>query len=277
MLDDYEAFEMLESDFYDDFNNIKNILIEKFNLLKSKNTEVQNAELTFEDCFNDTNEEGMIYARCVDLNKQIIDINCYPIAMMLNDGLSVEDIINVYDENNVLKHELAHLIDYLKTGEKELNKQHDSAFYDSFNTVKENIQMKKDKFNLLFEDLMETLKSAEVDYTIFDSYAYDIVKKILMNTLAITEEEFTTYGDILVGVADESEIVDAISGGLHTPENDAEAEALYGKVILLNLETFHIDEDDFLALQDSAEFEEAVLTELNKYNDNQFERLIIVG
>jgi hypothetical protein len=45
--------------------------------------DVSNITLSFEDCFINENNEGMVYARCHDLKKQIIEINCYPIANML--------------------------------------------------------------------------------------------------------------------------------------------------------------------------------------------------
>ena len=278
MIDEFEAFELLNSDFYPEFLQIKETLIDIFNNIKSKNPELKNAKITFEDCFNETNEDGMIYARCHDLKNQIIDINLYPIAMMLDENNSVNDIINVYIDNEIIKHECAHLIDYQINGDKDLINQHDSKFNECLNMIKENNmknkKMKKDKFTLLFEDIMDALHDAEVDYTIFNDYAYDIVKNEILKTLNITEEEFQSYGDFSVEVADESDIIDHYSAGLHTPENDEEAEQLKDKVILINFESFAVDDDKLNLLVDNMDFIGNILVELNKYNNNQFEDII---
>jgi hypothetical protein len=274
MIDEFEAFELLNSDFYPEFLQIKETLIDIFNNIKSKNPELNNAKITFEDCFNETNEDGMIYARCHDLKNQIIDINLYPIAMMLDENNSVNDIINFYIDNEIIKHECAHLIDYQINGDKDLINQHDSKFTECLNTIKENKKMKKDKFTLLFEDIMDALHEAEVDYTIFNDYAYDIVKNEILKTLNITEEEFQSYGDFIVEVADESDIIDHYSAGLHTPENDEEAERLKDKVILINFESFAVDDDQLNLLVDNMDFIGNILVELNKYNNNQFEDII---
>jgi hypothetical protein len=55
----------------------------------------------------------MIYARCHDLNNQIIEINCYPIADMLVKEFSVSEILHFYSLHKVLIHEVAHIIDYI--------------------------------------------------------------------------------------------------------------------------------------------------------------------
>lgn len=118
-LDEFEAFELLETKFAKQFQLIKNNLNKRLTQIKTKlnnifpDLDLSNIILSFEDCFINENQQGMIYARCHDLNNQIIEINCYPIADMLVKEFSVSDILHFYSLHNVLIHEVAHIIDYM--------------------------------------------------------------------------------------------------------------------------------------------------------------------
>ena len=74
---------------------------------------MSNIILSFEDCFINENEEGLVYARCANLENKIIEINCYPIANMLFKEFSISEVLNFYRMHKVLIHEVAHIIDYM--------------------------------------------------------------------------------------------------------------------------------------------------------------------
>ena len=88
-IDEFEAWELLETQFAKEFQIIKIRLNRRLTQIKIKlariypQLDVSNITLSFEDCFINENNEGMVYARCHDLENQIIEINCYPIANML--------------------------------------------------------------------------------------------------------------------------------------------------------------------------------------------------
>ena len=88
-IDEFEAWELLETQFAKEFQIIKIRLNRRLTQIKIKlariypKLDVSNITLSFEDCFINENNEGMVYARCHDLKNQIIEINCYPIANML--------------------------------------------------------------------------------------------------------------------------------------------------------------------------------------------------
>lgn len=94
-LDEFEAYELLETAYAKEFQLIKIRLNKRLTQIKIKlakiypNLDVSNITLSFEDCFIDENQQGMIYARCHDLDNYIIEINCYPIANMLNKEFSI--------------------------------------------------------------------------------------------------------------------------------------------------------------------------------------------
>lgn len=73
-------------------------------MLKYPELDLSNMILSFEDCFIDENEDGMIFARCSDLDNQIIEFNCYPIAKMLYQEFSVNNILTFYKSHKVLIH-----------------------------------------------------------------------------------------------------------------------------------------------------------------------------
>lgn len=118
-LDEFEAFELLETKFAKQFQLIKTHLNKCLTQIKTKlnnifsDLDLSNIILSFEDCFIDENQQGMIYARCANLDNQIIEINCYPIADMLIKKFSVFEILHFYSLHKVLIHEVAHIIDYI--------------------------------------------------------------------------------------------------------------------------------------------------------------------
>ena len=118
-LDEFEAFELLETTYIKQFQRIKQRLTSRLQSIKSKlmlkypELDLSNIILSFEDCFIDENEDGMIFARCGDLDNQIIEFNCYPIAKMLYQGFSVNNILIFYKSHKVLIHQVAHIVDYM--------------------------------------------------------------------------------------------------------------------------------------------------------------------
>ena len=128
-------------------------------MLKYPELDLSKMILSFEDCFIDENEYGMIFARCSDLDNQIIEFNCYPIAKMLNQDFSVNNILTFYKSHKVLIHQVAHIVDYMLNGDKPLQNQHDNEFKKIFTSInqfmlKENKQMKFNKFKYLIDDLI---------------------------------------------------------------------------------------------------------------------------
>ena len=78
-LDEFEAFALLETKFVKQFQLIKTHLNKRLTQIKTKSNNIfpdldlSNIILSFEDCFINENQQGMIYARCHDLNNQIIE------------------------------------------------------------------------------------------------------------------------------------------------------------------------------------------------------------
>lgn len=118
-LDQFEAFELLQTTFAKQFEIIKLRLNRRLTEIKIKskrifpNLDLSNIILSFEDCFINENEEGLVYARCANLENKIIEINCYPIANMLFKQFSISEVLNFYRMHKVLIHEVAHIIDYM--------------------------------------------------------------------------------------------------------------------------------------------------------------------
>ena len=178
-------FERLKTRFEIRLNKIKEQALTLFPTI-----DLSNLHLTFEDCFNDTNEEGSIYARCSNLATQEIDINIYHIANFYFKEYSNLEILQFYKSHRVLVHEVAHIIDYQLNGDKDLSKQHDETFMSIFKTLNrtnfyEEI-MQLTQFNLLCESIEDELKTATVDYMPLTA----IVHKTIAEYLNLPYNEF---------------------------------------------------------------------------------------
>lgn len=152
----------LEETYQKEFTQIKNgldkILSETISYISEtfQNCNLSNVTLTFEDCFDDIDENGdLIYARCSDLNNSIIDINVYPIWQFLEEEkATVQDILLFYNVEHILEHELAHIIDYQINGDKSVAEHHDEEFNNIFlkilQTVKQHVIRKSKKLMQTF-------------------------------------------------------------------------------------------------------------------------------
>lgn len=137
-----------------------------------------------------------------------------------------------------------------------------------------------DKINEVYQELLnDELKEAEVKYTLFADQAAELVKTEIKDFLNLTDEEFDKLGDITVEVADTpGKIISTVFHGFHTPENEAEATELINSVILINLETFYIDEDEFFKVTEDEELHERLLKKLNELaNTKDFKQIIFIG
>lgn len=106
----------------------------------------------------------------------------------------------------------------------------------------------KSKFNLLFESIIDTLKEAEVTYTL----PKDIVLKRIADFIGLTVEELTNeFGDIEVKVADKDDIISFVNDGFVNDVTKAEAEKEAGHMLIVDLEGLTLDEDTYYQLIDS--------------------------
>lgn len=152
----------LEENYQKEFEQIKNglnkILSDIISYISEnfQSCNLSNVKLTFEDCFDDLDENGdLIYARCSDLNNSIIDINVYPIWQFLEkEKATVQDILLWYNTEHILEHELAHIIDYQINGDKHVSEHHDEEFNNIFlkilQTVKQHVIRKSKKLMQTF-------------------------------------------------------------------------------------------------------------------------------
>ena len=140
--------------------------------------------------------------------------------------------------------------------------------------LKENKQMKFNKFKLVFEDLMSNvnniMQDSMVTYELFDN----IINKNIAEALNLSEEELTQeYGKFTAQIADKDLILSTIYHGFHTPENEKEAEELANKIVVLNLAETNLPDEDYLFLQHESDLAENILKELQ---DNGYNELIEV-
>lgn len=221
--------------------------------------------LTFDDFFDDKDENGQIFARCEDLENGIITVNSFPIAQFFfEEGMSSDDILLFFMKNNIFEHEIAHIIDYMINGEKEKSKYHDEEFKEILNKIiEEQIQM-KNKFDLLFEAVMADLETAKVDYI----PAKNIVKKCLIDFLTIPEDVFNTLGDFNIYVAEPEELPEYFDQEVIT-----DIEKAKGEVLIIDLEDLSIDENQYIDITENQDFENCII---EKLHDNGLYNIIKV-
>ncbi len=132
--------------------------------------------------------------------------------------------------------------------------------------------MKKSKFDLLFENIMETLSDAEVSYTPINQLVLSIIaKKIEMPVEEIIENEWSieTY------VADESDIISFVNDGFNNDVTRKEAAELAGKLLIIDLEGLPLDADTYNELIEDKELYEEILNAVKANGEHNIIELCI--
>lgn len=133
-------------------------------------------------------------------------------------------------------------------------------------------KMKKSKFDLLFENIMETLSDAEVSYTPINQLVLSIIaKKIEMPVEEIIENEWSieTY------VADESDIISFVNDGFNNDVTRKEAAELAGKLLIIDLEGLPLDADTYNELIEDKELYEEILNAVKANGERKIIELCI--
>lgn len=257
-MDDYELHKKLES--LKKYKVLKKKLEKLFSKVKVKISKklgfnFSYLTLTFDDFFDDKDENGQIFARCEDLENGIITVNGFPIAQFFfEEGMSSDDILLFFMQNKIFEHEIAHIIDYIMNGEKEKSKYHDEEFKEILNKIiEEDIKM-KNKFDLLFEDIMSDLEGAKVDYTI----AKDLVKTCLLDFLTLSNDVFDSLGDFTVYVAEPDELTQYFDDATIVDIKKAK-----GEVLIIDLSDLDIDENQYTDIMENQDFENCVIEKLH--------------
>lgn len=104
--------------------------------------------------------------------------------------------------------------------------------------------MRTSKFDLLFENIMDILQKAKVNYELTKT----VVLKHIANFLELPLDELTSeFGNdcINVKVADYDDIISFVNGGFSNEVTRAEAEEKAGKLLIVDLEGLPMDEDTY--------------------------------
>jgi hypothetical protein len=132
--------------------------------------------------------------------------------------------------------------------------------------------MKKSKFDLLFENIIETLSDAEVSYTPVNQLVLSIIaKKIGMPVEEIIENDWSieTY------VADESDIISFVNDGFNNDVTRKEAADLAGKLLIIDLEGLPLDADTYDELIEDKELYEEILNAVKANGERKIIELCI--
>ena len=132
--------------------------------------------------------------------------------------------------------------------------------------------MKKSKFDLLFENIIETLSDAEVSYTPVNQLVLSIIaKKIGMPVEEIIENNWSieTY------VADESDIISFVNDGFKNDLTQKEATELAGKLLIIDLEGLPLDTDTYNELIEDNELYEEILNAVKANGEREIINLYI--
>lgn len=104
--------------------------------------------------------------------------------------------------------------------------------------------MKNNKFDLLYENIMDILQKAEVNYEL----TTNIILKHIANFLGLTSDELIDeFGNncINVKVADYDDIISFVNDGFSNEVTRAEAEEKTGKSLIVDLEGLPLDYDTY--------------------------------
>lgn len=132
--------------------------------------------------------------------------------------------------------------------------------------------MKKTKFDLLFEDVMETLKKAEVTYTTL----HDLVLNIIADYIDLPVEEILeNEWDVDTYIATEDDIISFVNDGFSNDVTRAEAKEFANKMLIVDLERLPIDEETYNELIENTELSNKILHAVRKNGYYQIKEIFI--